>query len=77
MTIARRIKQRSLNASVGQMTSIGNPALSLSQNEYGHRPGKQFEQIGSMRFKTYHYPLDAVELIERAIDTVLQLKQTA
>ena len=77
VTIASRIEQRSLNATKGQMTSIGSLALSLYQNEYGHRPCKQFEQIGSMRFKTYHYPSDAVELIDRAIDTVLQIKRTA
>ncbi len=72
VTIASRIEQRSLNPTKGQMTSIGSLALSLYQNKYGHRPSKQFEQVGSMRFKTYHYPSDAVELIDRAIDTVLQ-----
>ena len=72
VTIANRIEQRSLNATKGQMTSISSLALSLYQNEYGHRPCKQFEQVGSMRFKTYHYPPDAVELIDQAIDTVLQ-----
>ncbi len=60
VTLASRIKERSYSASVGQMTSIGTLALSLYQNEYGHRPGKQFEP-GLAHLKVYNL-LDCCDL---------------
>jgi exodeoxyribonuclease V alpha subunit len=53
------------------MTSIGSLALRLYEDKFGHRPSKQLEVVEGMRFKTYHYTVEAVDLIDRAIDLVL------
>jgi exodeoxyribonuclease V alpha subunit len=53
------------------MTSIGSLALRLYEDKFGHRPSKQLEVMEGMRFKTYHYTVEAVDLIDRAIDAVL------
>ncbi len=71
ITVAMRLQQRQIEATSGQMTSIGSLALRLYEDRYGNRPSRQLEQVGKMRFKTYHYPLEAGELIDRAIDIVM------
>ena len=71
ITIASRLQQRQLEATNGQMTQIGSLALNLYEDKYGHRPSKQIEPVGNKRFKTYHYPSEATELIDRAINLVL------
>lgn len=59
------------------MTSVGSLALRLYEDKFGHRPSKQLEVVEGMRFKTYHwfktyhYGVEAVDLIDRAIDAVL------
>ena len=68
VTIASRLKERSLEATQGQMTTIGSLALQLYEDKYGHRPSKQPEQVGKYKFKTYHYESSAVKLIDQAID---------
>lgn len=72
ITVAMRLQQRNLQATTGQMTSIGSLALRLYEDKYGNRPSRQPEQVGKMRFKTYHYPVEACDLIDRAIDLVLK-----
>lgn len=71
VTIASRLRERKLLVTKGQMTSIGSLALRLYEDKFGHRPSKQPEVVEGMRFKTYHYPVEAVDLIDRAIDLVL------
>ncbi|QJB47251.1 SF1B family DNA helicase RecD2 [Dolichospermum flos-aquae] len=71
VTVASRLRDRSINATPGQMTTIGTIALQLYEEKYGHRPSKQPEQVGKFRFKTYHYEIGAVELIDSAIDLVM------
>ncbi len=71
VTIASRLRERQLGATKGQMTSIGSLALRLYEDKFGHRPSKQLEVMEGMRFKTYHYTVEAVDLIDRAIDAVL------
>ncbi len=71
VTIASRLRERKLEATKGQMTSIGSLALRLYEDKFGHRPTKQLEVLEGMRFKTYHYGVEAVDLIDRAIDAVL------
>ena len=71
VTIARRLRERKLSSTKGQMTSIGSLALRLYEDKFGHRPSKQLEVVEGMRFKTYHYTVEAVDLIDRAIDLVL------
>nr|MDJ0712747.1 hypothetical protein [Prochloraceae cyanobacterium] len=65
------LKQRSLDATKGEMVQIGSLALSMYESLYGYRPRSQFEQVGDFKFKTYHYQLKDVEIVDRAIDTVL------
>jgi exodeoxyribonuclease V alpha subunit len=72
VTIASRLRERKLGATKGQMTSVGSLALRLYELEFGHRPSKQLEVVEGMRFKTYHYGVEAVDLIDRAIDAVLK-----
>jgi exodeoxyribonuclease V alpha subunit len=72
VTIASRLRERQLSSTKGQMTSIGSLALRLYELEFGHRPSKQLEVVEGMRFKTYHYGVEAVDLIDRAIDAVLK-----
>ncbi|HEY9874351.1 MAG TPA: ATP-dependent RecD-like DNA helicase [Candidatus Obscuribacterales bacterium] len=72
VTIAQRLKERQIKATNGQMTKIGSLALQLYKDKYGHLPSRQLEQVGEMRFKTYHYPIEASYLLDRAIDLVLQ-----
>jgi exodeoxyribonuclease V alpha subunit len=72
VTIASRLRERKLGATKGQMTSIGSLALRLYEDMFGHRPSKQLEVMEGMRFKTYHYGVEAVDLIDRAIDAVLK-----
>ncbi|NET09227.1 MAG: AAA family ATPase [Symploca sp. SIO2B6] len=76
VTIASRVQQRQLNLTAGQMTSIGSFAVSLYVERYGTRPSKRPEQVGSYRFKTYHYEIEALWLVDRAIDLVLQTPET-
>jgi exodeoxyribonuclease V alpha subunit len=71
VTIASRLRERKLICTKGQMTSIGSLALRLYEDLFGHRPSKQLEVVEGMRFKTYHYSVEAVDLIDRAIDLVL------
>lgn len=71
VTIASRLRERSIAANKGQMTSIGSLALRLYEDKYGRRPDKQPEQLDSFRFRTYHYELDAVGLLDQAIDLVI------
>ncbi len=71
VTIASRLRERKLGATKGQMISVGSLALRLYEDKFGHRPSKQLEVVEGMRFKTYHYGVEAVDLIERAIDAVL------
>ena len=71
VTIASRLQQLGLKASTGQMTAIGSLALQMYESKYGYRPSKRLEQVGDFRFKTYHYEVTAVELIDCAIDSVL------
>lgn len=71
VTVASRLRDRSINATPGQMTTIGTIALQLYEEKYGHRPSKQPEQVGKFRFKTYHYEIGAVALIDSAIDLVM------
>ena len=71
VTIASRLRERKLSATKGQMTSLGSLALRLYEDKFGHRPPKQLEVVEGMRFKTYHYAVEAVDLIDRAIDLVL------
>jgi exodeoxyribonuclease V alpha subunit len=71
VTIASRLRERQLGATKGQMTSIGSLALRLYEDKFGHRPSKQLEVVEGIRFKTYHYTVEAVDLIDRAIDAVL------
>ena len=71
VTIASRLRQLGLKASTGQMTAIGSLALQMYESKYGYRPSKRLEQVGDFRFKTYHYEVTAVELIDCAIDSVL------
>lgn len=71
VTIASQLRERKLSATKGQMTSIGSLALRLYEDKFGHRPSKQLEVVEGMRFKTYHYTVEAVDLIDRAIDLVL------
>ncbi|MDJ0717814.1 MAG: ATP-dependent RecD-like DNA helicase [Prochloraceae cyanobacterium] len=71
VSIAKRLKERNIDATKGQMTSIGSLALSMFENQYGHRPAKQFEVVGKFKFKTYHYPITDIDLVDRAIDIVL------
>src|SRR5919202_226066 len=70
VTIASRLRERQLSSTKGQMTSVGSLALRLYEDKFGHRPSKQLEVVEGMRFKTYHYGVEAVDLIERAIDAV-------
>ncbi|HEY9600687.1 MAG TPA: ATP-dependent RecD-like DNA helicase [Allocoleopsis sp.] len=72
VTIASRLRERKLGATKGQMTSIGSLALRFYEDKFGHRPSKQLEVMEGMRFKTYHYGVEAVDLIDRAIDAVLK-----
>lgn len=72
VTIASRLRERKLSATKGQMTSIGSLALRFYEDKFGHRPSKQLEVMEGMRFKTYHYGVEAVDLIDRAIDAVLK-----
>jgi exodeoxyribonuclease V alpha subunit len=53
------------------MTSVGSLALRLYEDKLGHRPSKQLEVVKGMRSKTYYYGVEAVDLIHRAIDAVL------
>jgi len=71
VTIASRLRERKLSSTKGQMTSIGSLALRLYEDKFGHRPSKQLEVVEGMRFKTYHYGVEALDLIDRAIDLVL------
>ena len=71
VSIASRLSQRNIDATKGQMTSIGSLALSLFENQYGYRPAKQFEVFGKFKFKTYHYSITDIDLVDRAIDTVI------
>lgn len=71
VTVASRLRSRSIIATSGQMTTIGTIALQLYEDKYGHRPSKQLEQVGQFQFKTYHYETSAVELIDSAIDLVI------
>ncbi|MBD2683049.1 MULTISPECIES: ATP-dependent RecD-like DNA helicase [Nostoc] len=72
VTVASRLQSRQLTASPGQMTTIGTIALQMYEEKYGHRPSKQLEQVGKFKFKTYHYEISAVELIDSAIDLVMR-----
>lgn len=72
VTVASRLQSRKLTATPGQMTAIGTMALQMYENKYGHRPSKQLEQVGKFKFKTYHYEISAVELIDSAIDLVMR-----
>ena len=54
------------------MTTIGSLALQMYETKYGHRPSKQLEQLGNFRFKTYHYDMQAIALIDSAIDLVIK-----
>jgi exodeoxyribonuclease V alpha subunit len=72
ITIASRLRERQLSSTKGQMTSVGSLALRLYEDKFGHRPSKQLEVVEGMRFKTYHYGVEAVDLIDRAIDAVLK-----
>jgi exodeoxyribonuclease V alpha subunit len=76
VTISKRLQQRAIEVSKGQISAIGSLALKLYEDKYGHRPSKQFEKVGTWTFKTYHYPNDAVELLDRAIDIVLDANLT-
>ncbi len=76
ITIAQRLRQRGLEATTGQKTTIGSLVLQLYEAKYGFRPSKQFEQVGEFRFKTYHYEMTAVELIDGVIDTVIRNEDT-
>jgi exodeoxyribonuclease V alpha subunit len=71
VTVAKRLRDRGIEATKGQMTSIGSLALGLYVDTYGHRPSRQLEQVGSFRFKTYHYEPETVRLLDQAIDTVI------
>lgn len=71
ITIASRLQERQLSATPGQMTTIGSLAVEMYQAKYGHRPSKQLEQVGKFRFKTYHYEISALALLDRAIDAVM------
>ncbi|MHC5598917.1 MAG: SF1B family DNA helicase RecD2 [Nostoc sp.] len=72
VTVASRLQSRQLTATPGQMTAIGTIALQMYEDKYGHRPSKQLEQVGKFKFKTYHYEISAVELIDSAIDLVMR-----
>ncbi|MDZ8109351.1 MAG: ATP-dependent RecD-like DNA helicase [Nostoc sp. DedQUE12a] len=72
VTVASRLQSRKLSATPGQMTTIGTIALQMYEDKYGHRPSKQLEQVGKFKFKTYHYEISAVELIDSAIDLVMR-----
>ncbi|MBD2681528.1 ATP-dependent RecD-like DNA helicase [Nostoc paludosum FACHB-159] len=72
VTVASRLQSRQLTATPGQMTTIGTIALQMYEEKYGHRPSKQLEQVGKFKFKTYHYEISAVELIDSAIDLVMR-----
>ncbi|GAB1545053.1 ATP-dependent RecD-like DNA helicase [Scytonema sp. NUACC21] len=71
ITIASRLREMGIEATQGQLTSIGTLVLKLYEDRYGHRPCKQLEQVGKFKFKTYHYELHALDLINSAIDLVL------
>lgn len=71
VTVASRLQERKLTATPGQMTAIGTITLQMYEKKYGHRPSKQLEQVGKFKFKTYHYEISAVELIDSAIDLVI------
>jgi len=73
VSVAKRLKERGIQATTGQRTKIGSLTLQLYQDKYKHLPSKQPEQMEEMKFKTktYHYESEAVDLIDRAIDIVL------
>jgi len=72
-SIAGRVRERNLNCTKGQLTSIGSLALQLYKDQFGSNPVKQPEQLEGMNFKanTYHYGADAIALVDKAIDVVL------
>jgi len=71
VSVAKRLEQRNIEATKGQTMKIGSLALSLFENKYGRRPIKQLEVVGKFKFKTYHYQPNDIDLLDRAIDTVL------
>ncbi len=71
ISVAKRLEQRNIEATKGQTMKIGSLALSLFENKYGRRPIKQLEVVGKFKFKTYHYQPNDIDLLDRAIDTVL------
>lgn len=74
LTIASRLQQRQLTATLGQMTTIGSLVLQMYESKYGYRPSKQPEFVGKFRFNTYHYETTAIDEIDSAIDAVLRLE---
>jgi len=73
VSVAKRLKERGIQATTGQRTKIGSLTLQLYQDKYKHLPSKQPEQMEDLKFKTktYHYESEAVPLIDRAIEIVL------
>lgn len=73
VSVAKRLKERGIQATTGERTKIGSLTLQLYQDKYKYLPSKQLEQMEEMKFKTktYHYESSAVDLIDRAIDIVL------
>ncbi len=74
ITIASRLQEMGLEATPGQAIAIGTLVLKLYEDRYGHRPCKKPEQVGKYKFKTYHYELHALDLINYAIDLVFNNK---
>jgi exodeoxyribonuclease V alpha subunit len=74
VSIAARLRERELTCSKGETTSIGALALQLYQDKFGHRPAKQPERLDGIDWlvRTYHYERAALDLIDQAIDLVIQ-----
>ena len=70
-SVQGRLRELGLTASKGQMTKIGSLALQIFELTYGARPCRKPERIGGMQFTTYHYPDQALALLDQAIHQVL------
>ncbi len=71
-SVQGRLRELGLTASKGQMTKIGSLALQIFELTYGARPCRKPERIGGMQFATYHYPDQAIALLDQAIYQVLE-----
>lgn len=73
VSVAMRLRELNIDATKGEKTSIGSLALQLYQSQYGRRPSKRLEVIEpGQKFKTYHYETEAIELLDRAIKTIMK-----